>query len=59
MIDFFKDFVAESKRVVWPNQKDLFKMTVNVIVISTIVGAIIAVMDQVFSFVMPLLQGLL
>ncbi|MDF2595239.1 MAG: preprotein translocase, SecE subunit [Anaerocolumna sp.] len=58
MAEFFKDFIAESKRVVWPNRQDLFKMTFNVIVLSTIVALIILAMDFVLSQGMLLLQGL-
>ena len=59
MIEFFKDFAGESKRVVWPNQQELFKMTFNVIVLSTIVALIILAMDFTLSEVMLLLQGLI
>lgn len=59
MKEFLKDFVAESKRVVWPNKQELFKMTFNVIVLSTIVASIILAMDFVLSQGMLLLQGLI
>lgn len=59
MIEFFKDFAGESKRVVWPNKQELFKMTFNVIVLSTIVALIILAMDFVLSEGMLLLQGLI
>jgi preprotein translocase subunit SecE len=59
MMDFFKDFIAESKRVVWPNKEDLVKMTLNVVVISTIVALIILAMDFVLGQGMVFLQGLL
>ena len=45
MVEFFKDFIAESKRVVWPDRKELVKLTLNVLCLSIIVTFIIYVMD--------------
>lgn len=45
MVEFFKDFIAESKRVVWPNRQELTKLTLNVLGFSIIVGIIIYIMD--------------
>ena len=45
MVEFFKDFIAESKRVVWPNKQELTKLTLNVLGFSIIVGIIIYIMD--------------
>ena len=45
MVEFFKDFIAESKRVVWPNKEELTKLTLNVLGFSIIVGIIIYIMD--------------
>jgi len=59
MVDFFRDFVAESKRVVWPSKEDLLKMTLNVLALSTLVALIILAMDFVLSKGMIFLQGLL
>ncbi|PHV71358.1 preprotein translocase subunit SecE [Sporanaerobium hydrogeniformans] len=59
MVEFFRDFIAESKRVVWPNRPELFKMTFNVVGLSVMVALIIFVMDYAFSTVISLLQGLL
>jgi len=59
MAEFFRDFIAESKRVVWPNRKDLFRMTLNVLGLSIILSLIILAMDFVLSNAMTLLQGLL
>ena len=44
MIGFFKDFIAESKRVVWPNKEELTKLTLNVLGLSIIVAIIIYIM---------------
>lgn len=45
MMEFFKDFIAESKRVIWPNKQDLIKSTLNVLGLSIIVAIIIYAMD--------------
>lgn len=45
MVEFFKDFIAESKRVVWPNKQELTRLTLNVLGFSIIVGIIIYIMD--------------
>lgn len=49
MVEFFKDFIAESKRVIWPNKQELISKTANVITMSIVVAAIIFVFDFVFS----------
>lgn len=58
MVEFFKDFIAESKRIVWPNKSELMTKTTSVIVFSLLVGVIIFGMDFVFSYGMKLLQQL-
>lgn len=45
MVEFFKDFIAESKRVIWPDKKELVNLTLNVLGFSIIVGIIIYAMD--------------
>ena len=45
MMEFIKDFIAESKRVVWPSKEELTKLTLNVLGLSIIVAIIIYVMD--------------
>lgn len=58
MVEFFKDFIAESKRIVWPNRSELMTKTTSVIIFSLLVGVIIFGMDFVFSYGMKLLQQL-
>lgn len=53
---FFKDFIAESKRVVWPSKEELIKLTGNVISLSVVVSLIIFVMDILLSQGVVLLQ---
>jgi preprotein translocase subunit SecE len=58
MREFFRDFKAEFKRVVWPSKKELKTQTITVITTSLVVAAIIFVMDAVFSSGLQLLSQL-
>lgn len=58
MVEFFKNFKAEFKRVSWPNKKELKRQTITVITTSLIVAAIIFGMDAVFSTSLQLLNQL-
>ena len=49
MVDFFRDFKAEFKRVSWPNKNELTTQTITVITTSLIVAAIVFGMDVIFS----------
>ena len=42
-------YKGEFRKIVWPTKKDLVKETVTVIVISLMVGAVIAGYDYIFS----------
>ena len=59
MIGFFKDFIAESKRVVWPNKEELTKLTLNVLVLSIIVAIIIYIMDFAINGGIQVLETLI
>lgn len=59
MIGFFKDFIAESKRVVWPNKEELTKLTLNVLVLSIIVAIIIYIMDFAINGGIQVLENLI
>jgi preprotein translocase subunit SecE len=49
IIQFFKDCVAELKKVVWPSRDDVIA-SVKVVVVSTVVMAVIlGLMDYVFN----------
>ena len=47
---FFKGLKKEFKKVSWPDKKEITKETTAVIVISLIVGALIALMDTVIQY---------
>lgn len=42
---WFKGLKAEFNKIVWPDRKSLMKETVAVIIVSVLLGAIIAVVD--------------
>ena len=58
MVEFFRDFKAEFKRVQWPNKKELTTQTITVITTSLIVSAIIFGMDAVMSTSLQILNQL-
>ncbi len=59
MKEFFKNFIAESKRVIWPNKKELVKGTVDVITMSVIVALIVFALDIVFGQGISLLRQII
>lgn len=58
MGEFFKSFIAESKRIIWPNKKELVSKTISVVTLSLIVAVILFAMDFVFSQGITLLHQL-
>jgi len=44
------NYKSEFKKIIWPSKKELTKQTVTVILMSLLVGAIITVMDIIFSY---------
>lgn len=53
--DWFKDMKAEIKRVVWPSFKKVKQNTVVVLLFVLIVGAVIWILDWIFTSGMALL----
>jgi preprotein translocase subunit SecE len=49
LVGKWKETVGEFKKIIWPDRKTLVKHTVNVIITSAIVGAVIVGMDFLFS----------
>lgn len=45
----FKSIKSEFKKIVWPDKKSLTKQSIAVVVISIILGIIIAIVDAVFN----------
>lgn len=46
---FFKTFKAEFKRIIWPDKDSIIKETTAVVVVTVILGAIIALLDFVIK----------
>ena len=49
MAAFFKGVKTEFKKIIWPSQETLTKETIAVIVVSIVLGALIAALDWVFQ----------
>ncbi|MCR5420521.1 MAG: preprotein translocase subunit SecE [Lachnospiraceae bacterium] len=43
---WFKGLKAEFKKIIWPNKEDVTKQTIAVVLVSFVVGVIIAVLDM-------------
>ncbi len=48
--DFFMGVRAEYSKIIFPNQEDLKKQTIAVIVVSFLISVLIFVIDTVFKF---------
>lgn len=47
---FFKGVKAELKKIIWPTKDDLTKQTIAVVVISLVLGVLIAVFDFAIQY---------
>lgn len=47
---FFKSLKAEFKRIVWPDKEKVIKETTAVVIVTVILGVIIALLDFVIKF---------
>ena len=47
---FFKGLKAEFKKISWPDRQSTLKQSIAVVVISVIVGLIIAILDYVIKY---------
>lgn len=48
-LQFFKETIAELRKVVWPTREQATRLTVLVIIISLVVGVLLGVMDLAFG----------
>ena len=55
---FFKGVKAEYAKITWPDRQATVKQSVAVVVISLVVGVIIAVLDYVFQYGVNFLTSL-
>lgn len=54
-MNFFREVMAELKKVTWPTREETIKLTAVVIAISVIVGAFIGGLDSLFLKITTLL----
>lgn len=47
-VAFLKETIEELKKVVWPNQQEVVRLTIVVLLISTLVGVFIGGLDALF-----------
>ncbi|ONI37601.1 preprotein translocase subunit SecE [Candidatus Epulonipiscium fishelsonii] len=59
MGEFFRDFVAESKRIIWPSKEELFSKTGAVVSMCVLVAIILVIMDLVFNQGISLIHQLI
>ena len=52
---WFKGLQAEFKKIIWPDRKTLAKQTTAVVVVSVILGVLIAVIDVILRYGIDLL----
>lgn len=55
---FFKGVKSEFKKISWPDRQSTLKQSVAVVVISVVVGVLIAVLDYVFQYGVNFLTSL-
>ena len=53
---WFKGLKAEFKKIIWPDKKTLGKQTVVVVIITTILSVIIALLDLLIKFGIDLIM---
>ena len=49
-IKFFDGVKSEFKKIVWPDKNTLLKQSVAVVIVSIVLGAIIAVVDMIVQY---------
>ena len=54
---WFKGLHAEFKKVIWPDRKTLARQTTAVVVVSVVLGLIIAVIDALLNYGIKFLVG--
>ncbi|SEK61135.1 preprotein translocase subunit SecE [Butyrivibrio sp. ob235] len=47
---FIRGIKAEFNKIMWPTREDIYKQTTAVVIISVIIGALIAVFDYAFGY---------
>ncbi len=57
IVGFFKGVRSEFKKIVWPGFDILMKQTITVIIVSLIIGGLVAGIDWIFGTAVNLLLG--
>ena len=47
---FFDGVKAEFKKIIWPDKNTLLKQSVAVVIVSVVVGVIIAILDMIMQY---------
>ncbi|PKM94943.1 MAG: preprotein translocase subunit SecE [Firmicutes bacterium HGW-Firmicutes-1] len=55
---FFKGVKGEFKKIIWPNVPTLMKQTWTVIIISAVVGGVVAAIDVGYIFIVQNILGI-
>ena len=55
---YFKGVKAEYKKISWPDRQSTLKQSIAVVVISVVMGVLIAVLDYVFQYGVNFLTSL-
>ena len=55
---WFTGLKAEFDKIIWPDKKSIARQTVAVVVVSIVLGLIIAVLDTIFKYGVDVLVGL-
>lgn len=53
---FFRDLIAETKKVVWPSKKQVVNNTLVVLAVCLISGVALFVVDSIFGLLLQLLK---
>jgi preprotein translocase subunit SecE len=49
LVTFYQEVIGEMKKVTWPDRTQIRQLSIGVIVLSLVIGALIALMDLVFQ----------
>jgi preprotein translocase subunit SecE len=58
LIRTFRDTRAELRKVVWPNREEATRLTILVLVVSTVIGTFLFISDSIFLALYTLLVDL-
>lgn len=57
VVKFFKDLVAEVKKVVWPGKKQVVNNTLVVLAVCLLSGVVLFGVDSLFGLLLKLITG--